>query len=70
MTEKKHHIMVLEDQKGNRIPAVKWFGEDESFEGRCFDVTCKIGRNNYSKDAGIQLTLDIWLKVSGNLKSC
>lgn len=68
MTEKKHHIMVLEDQKGNRIPAVKWFGEDESFEGRCFDVTCRIGRNNYSKDAGIQLTLEYMVESFGKFK--
>lgn len=65
MTEKKHHIMVIEDQNGNRIPAVKWFGEDESFEGRNFDITFKVSRNNYNKDAGIQLTLEYMFETFG-----
>ncbi len=68
ITEKKHHIMVLEDQKGKRIPAVKWFGEDESFEGRIFDIVCRLSRNNYSKDAGIQLTLGYMIETFGEFR--
>ncbi|HOQ36737.1 MAG TPA: single-stranded-DNA-specific exonuclease RecJ [Acetivibrio sp.] len=67
-TEKNHHIMVLEDQSQNRVKAVKWFGADKSLEGKCFDVTYKICRNNYGKDQSIQLNLGYMIEASGEPK--
>lgn len=67
-TEKNHHIMVLEDQNNKRISAVKWFGTDESLEGKNFHVTCKVGKNTYMKSSNIQLTLGYMIEGSGEVK--
>lgn len=56
-TEKNHHIMVLEDENKIRIPAVKWFGDEESLEGKVFDITYKVGTNTYRGNNSIQLTI-------------
>ena len=56
-TEKNHHIMVVEDENNTRIQAVKWFGEDESLEGKVFDITYKVGINTYRGNNTIQLTI-------------
>ncbi|MDQ2087037.1 single-stranded-DNA-specific exonuclease RecJ [Herbivorax sp. ANBcel31] len=64
-TEKNHHIMVLEDENNIRIPAVKWFGEDKSLEGKIFDITYKIGINTYRGNNNIQLTLGHMVESSG-----
>lgn len=56
-TEKNHHIMVVEDENNIRIPAVKWFGEAESLEGKVFDITYKVGVNTYKGKNTIQLTI-------------
>jgi single-stranded-DNA-specific exonuclease len=67
-TEKNHHIMVLEDQNQNRVPAVKWFGTDKSLEGKSFDVIYKIGRNSYGGNTSIQLTLGYMIEAAGESK--
>ncbi|PNT92686.1 single-stranded-DNA-specific exonuclease RecJ [Clostridium thermosuccinogenes] len=64
-TAKRHHIMVLADGHGNRLPAVKWFGEDEDLSGKLFDIVYKIGRNTYRGNDEIQLTISHLLPVEG-----
>lgn len=49
--------MVLEDENKIRIPAVKWFGDEESLEGKVFDITYKVGTNTYRGNNSIQLTI-------------
>lgn len=56
-TEKNHHIMVLEGSSNERISAVKWFGEDESLQGKTCDITYKVSKNSYGGKSNIQLTL-------------
>jgi len=64
-TAKNHHIMVLADVRGNRIPAVKWFGEDEDLNGKVYDIIYKIGRNTYKGKNELQLTANHLLTVEG-----
>ena len=49
--------MVVEDENNIRISAVKWFGEEESLEGKVFDITYKVGTNTYRGNNNIQLTI-------------
>ncbi|MFZ5986005.1 MAG: single-stranded-DNA-specific exonuclease RecJ [Bacillota bacterium] len=67
-TSKNHHIMVLEDNNNVRIPAVKWFGPDESLDGRVFDITYKVSRNTYRGSSDIQLTLEYLSENRGMAK--
>ena len=64
-TEKNHHIMVVEDENNIRISAVKWFGEDESLEGKVFDITYKVGINTYRGSNNIQLTIGHMVESPG-----
>ncbi|MCX7709551.1 MAG: single-stranded-DNA-specific exonuclease RecJ [Clostridia bacterium] len=67
-TDKNHHIMVLSGNKDTRLQAVKWFGEDALFEGKSFDIVYSIGKNNYSGNGQLQLTIDTMLENAGGLK--
>ncbi|TYQ16251.1 UNVERIFIED_CONTAM: RecJ-like putative exonuclease [Acetivibrio alkalicellulosi] len=67
-TEKNHHIMVLEDDNNNRIPAVKWFGDGYSLEGKVFDITYKVSQNTYRGINQIQLTLGYMIESQGGNK--
>jgi len=64
-TARNHHIMVLSDIHGNRIPAVKWFGEDEDLNGRVYDIIYTIGRNTYRGKNELQLTASYLLPAEG-----
>lgn len=67
-TDKNHHIMVLGGQQDTRIQAVKWFGEKESLEGKNFDIVYSIGKNNFSGDGQLQLTLTHISECTANAK--
>lgn len=57
-TIKDHHIMIITSNQGEtRIKAVKWFGEDENFEGRFFDIVFQIGLNTYKGANELQLNI-------------
>jgi len=64
-TAKNHHIMVLAGQNGERVPAVKWFGGDESLQDKVFDVVYKLGINTYRGKNELQLTVGYLSEISG-----
>jgi single-stranded-DNA-specific exonuclease len=64
-TEKNHHILVLEDPDGQRLPAVKWFGGSDSYQGKLYDITYKIGKNTYRGNSELQLTLEHLSEAAG-----
>ena len=64
-TQKNHHIMVLAGGDDARVPAVKWFGDDKSLQGKSFDIVYKVGRNTYRGNTQLQLTLDYMLEGNG-----
>lgn len=67
-TERNHHIMVLADENDIRMPAVKWFGEDLSFQGGVYDIVYKLGRNTYKGNTELQLTAQHILEAGGKPK--
>ncbi len=67
-TVRNHHIMVLADENDTRLPAVKWFGEDLSFQGGIYDIVYKIGRNTYKGNTGLQLTVEHIAEAGGKPK--
>jgi single-stranded-DNA-specific exonuclease len=67
-TDRNHHIMVLADENDIRMPAVKWFGEDLSFQGGVYDIVYKLGRNTYKGNTELQLTVQYILEAGGKPK--
>lgn len=65
VTERKHHIMVLADEKDTRISAVKWFGMDGPLTGKVCDITYKVGKNSYKGNSELQLTMDYVVETEG-----
>jgi single-stranded-DNA-specific exonuclease len=69
VTNKNHHIMVLEDSKLNRIKAVKWFGNKESYQGKVFDFVYKITKNSFRGNDEIQLNSEILIETLGEVNN-
>ncbi len=67
-TEKNHHIMVLTDESNKRIAAVKWFGENFSYQGGIYDIIYRIGRNTYKGNTELQLTVEHIMETDGTPK--
>lgn len=67
-TEKNHHIMVLADESDKRLAAVKWFGENISYQGGVYDIIYRLGRNTYKGNTELQLTLAHIIETDGTPK--
>ncbi len=67
-TDKDHHIMVLADESDKRIAAVKWFGENFSYQGGIYDIIYKLGRNTYKGNTELQLTVEHIMETDGTPK--
>jgi len=57
ITSSNHHIMVLSDVQNNRIPAVRWHGGNESYQGKILDIPYTVNVNTYRGSGEIRLNL-------------